>query len=327
LYNISKIYKYVLIIISMKQKYLDAAEVINQAYSVQSDCDMNKKYDYFMVYDDDITVVLKTVHIYKYLKMKNPQMKFVAVGGEGLLAVAFKVMRFALKVRGKDFAYKHLKAETEAERLKRVALALGVDDKDIIVVDGGHNTTENLRDMSRIAHGKTALVVSTQRLAMVFKQSAEFQCNQHPEEFGCRRFDYDMMVIPQTVQETLHWYNFQGAAGGAVALHLFASLVRRFEVYDGKFLTKPFEPSNEVKEADALLRNKFLIKQRHSGWKLFQAYLQYIPIIWSIFWNAEKYLIDENEAISQRLFKLRHDVQTFWGAKNPPSIDELMKAL
>lgn len=281
----------------MKKKYLDAAEVINQAYAVQSNYDLSKKYDYFMVYDDDITAVLMSVHVYKMLKKENPQMKFVTVGGEGLLAVAFEVMRFALKVRGNIVAYKCLRKETEAQRLKRVAMELGVEEDDIIVSDQGTNTTENLREMSKIAHGKKALVVSTQRLAMVFKQSAEFQCNQHPEEFGCRRFDYDMMVIPQTVQETLHWYNFQGAAGGAVALHLFASLVRRFEVYDGKFLTKPFEPSDEVKEADALLRSKFLIKQRHTGLKLFEAYLQYIPIIWSVFWHAEDYLIDENDAI------------------------------
>jgi len=299
----------------MKKKYLDAAEVINQAYAVQSTYDLGKKYAYFFVYDDDITAVLKSIHIYKFLKKINPQMKFVAVGGEGLLAVAFKVMRFSLKVRGKSFASKKLKAETEAERLKRVAMELGVSEEDIIVADEGHNTTENLRAMSNIAYGTKALVVSTQRLAMVFKQSADFQCNQHPEEFGCRRFDYDMLVIPQTVRNTLHWYNFQAAGNGRVAMHLFASLVRRFEVYDGKFLTKPFEPDDRVKKADALLRNKFLIKQRHTGWKLFRVYCQYIPILWSIFWNAEQYLISENSAINCACMKKSFTVADFYGGK------------
>jgi len=281
----------------MKQKYLEAAEVINRAYDVPSTCDLKKKYDFFVVFDDDITAVLRSLYVYRVLKEKNPQMKYICVGGEGLLAVAFKVMRFSLKIRCMDFASAHLKQETEGERLKRIARALLVSEEDIILADHGRNTTENLREISQIAYGKKALVVSTQRLAMVFKQSAEFQCNQHPEEFGCRRLDYDMFVIKQSVEETLRWYNFQGAAGGRVAMHLFASLVRRFEVYDGKFLTKPFEPSEEVKKADALLRNKFLIKQRHTGFKLFRAYLQYVPILWSIFWNAENYLIDENRAV------------------------------
>ena len=83
-----------------------------------------------------------------------------------------------------------------------------------------------------------------------------------------------------------------------VALHLFASLVRRFEVYDGKFLRKPFEPDDALKKADALLRNRFLIKQRVGGIRIIKAYLQYIPIMWDIFWNAENYLADEKKAIA-----------------------------
>ena len=295
----------------MKQKYLDAAELINQAYAVKSDYDLNKKYDFFVVFDDDITAVLKSLYVYRCLKEKNPKMKYVCVGGEGLLAVAFKVMRFSLKVRGKSFAQAHLQQETEGQRLKRIAKRLLVPEDDIILADHGHNTTENLREISEIAHGKKALVVSTQRLAMVFKQSAEFQCNQHPEEFGCRLLNYDIYVIEQTVSETLRWYNFQAAGGGRVAMHLFASLVRRFEVYDNKYLTKPFEPSEEVKKADALLRSKFLIKQRQTGWKLIRPYLQYVPIIWSIFWNAEEYLIDENRAIEDaELCALEEKYQT-----------------
>ena len=65
---------------------------------------------------------------------------------------------------------------------------------------------------------------------MVFRQSADFQCNEEPEKHGCVALDYDMYVIKQTVEETLRWYNFQIAGHGRVALHLYASLVRRFEV-------------------------------------------------------------------------------------------------
>lgn len=293
------------IIVSLNNFVMDVlyclrkAEVINQAYDVQSTYDLDKKYAYFIVYDDDITAVLESIVLYLQLKRQNPEMKYVVVGGEGLLATAFKVMRLAVKLRGLKVDPERLVKETEAQRLKRVAMALGVLEKDIIVLDKGHNTSDNLRAMSDLAEGQKALVVSTQRLAMVFKQSANFQCNTYPDKFGCKRFDYDMYVIHQKVMDTLWWYNFQIAGNGRVALHLFASLVRRFEVYDGKFLTKPFEPSLAVQMADESLRNKFLIKQRHSGLKLLRAYLQYVPIIWSIFWNAEKYFAQENGAIAR----------------------------
>lgn len=283
----------------MKIDYLFAAEVINEAYDVQSTHESDRKYAYFIVYDDDITAVLRSAYLWRKLKKNNPEMKYVCVGGEGLLATAFKVMRLAVKLRGLKVDPKRLVKETEAQRLKRVAMALDVPEKDIIVLDEGRNTTENLRAMSDLAQGKKSLVVSTQRLAMVFKQSADYQCNTYPEKFGCQQFDYDMYVIHQKVDEILHWYNFQIAGDGRVAMHLFASLVRRFEVYDGKFLTKPFEPNELVKEKDALLRNKFLIKQRHTGWKAVRAMFQYVPIIWDIFWNAERYFEDEEKVISE----------------------------
>lgn len=282
----------------MNKKYLEAAEVINQCYDVASTFDATKKYDFMVVYDDDITAVLRSMSVYRKVKELNPEARLVVVGGEGLLAVAFSVMRLSLKMRGKKEA-KLLKKETEAARLQRVAMELGVPKEDIVVLDKGTNTTENLQAISKLAEGKKALVVSTQRLAMVFRQSADFQCNEEPEKHGCVKLNYDMFVIHQSVAETLRWYNFQAAGEGQVALHLFASLVRRFDVYDGKFLRKPFEADAETKKADALLRGRFLIKQRLSGLGLLKAYFQYVPIIWDIFWNAEKYIRDERKAINE----------------------------
>lgn len=279
-----------------KTKFFEAAEVINRAYDVDSSFDEAKKYDFMIVYDDDITAVLGSIATYKKVKQTNPDAKLVVVGGEGLLAIAFSVMRFSLKIRGKNS--ENLKKETEAARLKRVAVALGVPESEIIVLDKGRNTTENLQAISQLAQGKQALVVSTQRLAMVFKQSADFQCNEEPEKHGCVSLNYDLFVIKQTVAETLRWYNFQAAGQGRVALHLFASLVRRFDVYDGKFLRKPFEVDEETKKADAILRNRFLIKQRVGGLKKIKALLQYIPIVWDIFWHAEAYVDDEARAIA-----------------------------
>ena len=282
----------------MKEKYFEAAEVINRAYNVESTYDSSKKYDLMVVYDDDITAVLKSMNIYRQVKQVNPAARLVTVGGEGLLAAAFKMMRLSLKIRKGKAQASCLQKETEAGRLKRVAMALGVPESEIDVLDKGRNTTQNLQAISKLAQGLQILVVSTQRLAMVFRQSADFQCNEKPAQFGCTALNYDLFVIAQPVKEILHWYNFQIAGKGRVALHLFASLVRRFEVYDGKFLRKPFEPGDTLKKADVLLRNRFLIKQRVGGIRIVKAYLQYIPIMWDIFWNAENYLADEKKAIA-----------------------------
>ena len=217
--------------------------------------------------------------VFRQIKQVNSKARLVVVGGEGLLATAFDVMRLSLKIRKGKKVASCLHRETEAGRLKRVALALGVPENEIDVLDKGRNTTQNLQTISKLAQGCKVLVVATQRLAMVFRQSADFQCNEKPEKYGCAELDYDMFVIEQSVEETLRWYNFQIAGKGRVSLHLFASLVRRFEVYDGKFLCKPFEPSKKVMKADALLRRRFLIKQRVGGLKAVKVYLQYIPII------------------------------------------------
>jgi len=286
----------------MENKYLEYAEIINQAYDVKSNYSLDKKYDLMFIHDDDITSVLYSIQTYNILKKINPDLKLVMVGGSGLLVVAYKVMRLGLGVRRmfdpKIRRYLHLtKNETEAKRLKRIATQLWVPESDIIVSDIGNNTSDNLKQMSNIAKGKKSLVVCLQKNAMIFKQSAEFQCVQHPEMFGMEYFDFDLMVIHQSVEENAEWYNFYVAGNYKVALHMFASLVRRFEVYDGKYLVKPFEPDDIVKNAANELEKRFLIKQRLTGVKKVRALLQYIPLVWDIFWNAERHYHSERLAI------------------------------
>ncbi|MDD4556534.1 MAG: YdcF family protein [Alphaproteobacteria bacterium] len=289
----------------MKRKFDDdfaMAEVINQAYKVKSTFDPNRRYSYIFYFDDDITALLESKKVYEKVLDRNPEAKVVMVGGEGLLATAYKVMRVALKVRGKKKLLSKLRKETEAQRLARVAIALGIPEEKIIILDSGTNTTENLQEMSWLAKQQPSLVISTQRLGMIFKQSAGYQCNSHPATFGMTRFVYDIYCVEQTAEETARWYNFQAAGNRRVALHGFAALSKRFDVYHNKFLTRPFEPEFEVKEAADYLAKRFLIKQRLTGFKGIFAKLQYIPIIWDIFWNAEKHIEDEEKAIKRHKF-------------------------
>lgn len=297
------------------EKYLQIANRLNDRYAVISDCYSQeggiKNYDFFIFYDDDITSVLKGIRALALMVKTHglcgpsgKRRKVVFVGGEGLLANAFKVMRIALLLRGKGKEFAALIPENEAQRLQRVALSLWVNPKDCILLDTGKNTTENLRLICDLVKDDTAIIAVTQRLALIFQQSVDFQCNQHPEKFGLSPLKIDLYVIKQTVEQTLRWYNFQIAGKGRVSFHFFAHLVKRFDNYDGKFLNKPFEPRVSLRKDSEVLSKKFLIKQRSNNPL---KYFQYIPIIWDIFWNAEKYLDDEAMAIAEARADLKRE--------------------
>ena len=291
------------------------AEKINAAYDMQSsaydDCGKVKNYDYLLFGDDDITVVLRGLRVwYEIMKQFGPkgpsgkERKIVFYGGEGLLATAFKVMRFGLALQGKKKLRRRVQKENESERLARVAEKLGLDPSLMIVLGAGRNTTEVLRSICSAVDDKKCLLVVTQRLAQIMRCSINFQCNRNPEAFGMRPLDIDYYVIHQEVRDTIRWYNMQGAGGGRVAFHFWGHLIRRFDEYDGKFLEKPFEPSKELRESSELLARKFLIKQRRGG---LRRLCQYLPIILDIFLHAEDIVKDEVDAIAAAKQELKKE--------------------
>lgn len=291
------------------------AEKINAAYDMKSNAydelGKIKNQDYILFGDDDITVILKGLRTWfemgKVHGANGPSgksRKIIFYGGEGLLAIAFRVMRAALFLRGKWKLLRKIKKENESQRLARVAEALGIHPSQMIVLGEGRNTTEVLRSICQTVGDGKCLLVVTQRLAQIMKASIDFQCNQNPEKFGMSPLNVDYYVIHQEVRETMRWYNMQGAGGGRVAFHFWGHLVRRFDEYDGKFLNKPFEPSKELRESSEVLANDFLIKQRRGGLKRL---LQYLPIINDIFWHAEEYLIDEMQAIKEAHQSLKEE--------------------
>lgn len=291
------------------------AEKINAAYDMSSTAydeqGRIKNCDYVLFGDDDITVVLKGLRTWYELNMvhgdKGPsgkERKAVFYGGEGLLATAFEVMRAGLTLRGKWKLKRKVKKENESQRLARVAEALGLHPVQMIVLGAGRNTTEVLRSICQtVGNGKCLLVV-TQRLAQIMKASIEFQCNQNAEKFAMTPLNIEYYVIHQKVRETVRWYNMQGAGGGRVAFHFWGHLVRRFDEYDGKFLSKPFEPTKELRESSEVLAENFLIKQRKGG---LRKVMQYFPIINDIFWHAEEYIADERMAIAESKKELKKE--------------------
>lgn len=296
-------------------EYEFVAEKINATYDMKStaydELGKIKNQDFILFGDDDITAVLKGVRCWFQMNKEygpngpsGKQRKAVFYGGEGLLAIAFKVMKVALFLRCKWKLLRRVKKENESQRLARVAEALGIHRSEMIILGEGRNTTEVLRSICQTVGGGKCLMVVTQRLAQIMKASIDFQCNQNAEVFQMSPLKVDYYVIHQKVRETMRWYNMQGAGGGRVAFHFWGHLVRRFDEYDGKFLRKPFEPSKVIRMSSEVLANDFLIKQRRGGLKRL---LQYLPIINDIFWHAEECLIDEVEAIAEANRELRKE--------------------
>lgn len=262
----------------MKKNFVDLAEKINQAYHVKSNCfnekGQLKNYAFVIFYDDDITSALEGAKAWHELNLlygpycNGVLRKCICVGGKGLLS---------------KFLYK----ESEARHLANVAIALGVPENCIIIADKGTNTTENFIAIKKLIGTELSLVCITDRLAAIFEQS---RLLQFPE------LKIDCFVIQQSVKETLQLYNGFALANGAVALHFWAHVVRRFDENNGKFLIKPFEPSKDVREAASTLEKRFLIKQRINS---LRKYFQYIPILVDLLIKKSAIAKAEKQAIEQ----------------------------
>lgn len=288
-------------------EYEFIARKLSKAYDMDSTCyDENgvlKNYDYLLMGDDDITVVLKGIHVWFEAKSlygpcgpSGEERKIVFYGGKGLLALAFRCVKVGLFLQGKWKLMRELHPENESQRLARVAGELGIKPSEMVVLGEGTNTSEVLRSIAQTVGEKQCLLAVTQRLAMIMKSSIDFQCQKNATAFGTHPLKMDYFVIKQDVRDTVRWYNMQRAGGGRVAFHFWGHLLPRFDKYDGKFLQKPFEPSESLRESSRILEKNFLIKQRCGG---LRKYCQYLPILWDVLQNGEAFIKDEKKAIEE----------------------------
>ena len=259
----------------MKKNYWRAAKLLNRVYKAESTCfDAKgnlKNYDKVIFYDDDISVVLEGVRVWFKLQATYGAMqpswneqrrRAIFLGGRGLMS---------------SWLYK----ETEGRHLERAAAELGIAEQDRVVLDHGTNTGECLWELRKylcppgIVTGGKCLMVVTQRLSLILKQSIALQWPQ---------FDVDYYVVEQSVKQSRQLYNGMALAGGRPLLHFWAHVVNRFDRYDGKFMVKPFEPDAKTRAAGDLLASRFLIKQRSNS---LRKYLQYVPILWDLLRKRE----------------------------------------
>lgn len=265
------------------QNYWRAAELLNKVYKAESVQERNLlNYDNVIFYDDDITVVLEGAKLWFKLKalygdkgavMRQPR-RAIFLGGKGLMS---------------SWLYK----ETEGRHLASVATKMGIEKERQVILDQGTNTGECLRELRRylcppgIVYSGRCLIVVTQRLSLILKQSIALQWPQ---------LDADYYVIEQSVEESCRLYNGMALAGGRPLLHFWAHVVNRFDRYNGLFMIKPFEPAPEVREAGDLLAQNFLIKQRVNS---LRKYLQYVPILWDLLRKRKAICRAEAEAIAE----------------------------
>ena len=76
---------------------------------------------------------------------------------------------------GKGKLSTFLYSQTEGQMLKATVKNLYVEEGDIIVLDGGNNTGDNLKALNHKIGSDVAIVAVTQRLSAILYASQEFQ--------------------------------------------------------------------------------------------------------------------------------------------------------
>lgn len=264
-------------------------------------------FDYVVAYDDDPTsaiVVVKDLwwDLYHRFGVNGPsgkRRKLVCVGGCGKMS---------------SFLYRKLmpgKKLSEADLQKITATLMYVSPEDIITVSGGRNTGDNLRNLSGVIGGTTAIMAVTQRLSAIVKYS---QTYQFPE----MKLSY--YTIYEKAEQSMKLMNGMALAGGKPLLHYWAHVVRRWESYSDTSASQRFMSPvigiDEIIEANAeYLEKRYLIKQ--PGWSV-QKVLQYVPILWDLFFGKGKLVPEDyrehvSEARGIIQAKYGHKIDAYYG--------------
>ena len=261
----------------MKQKFYDAATLIHNTLCYQTDCFANNhiiKAEQIVAIDDDITSALYAAKLYfETKKTHNFTPRILCVGGKGLMS-----------------KYTHQK--TEAELLAYVLKSLGVPKDNIIILNQGKNTGENLLAVANQTPPNTTTIwCTTKRLSLRLERT---QKQQAPNLIS---YYY---VIEQNIYEVMRLYNGKGLRRGEMLLHELASILNRCEKYSGTFQAPlPFAISPELRNASTLLEQNFRLKLPNKNLK---SIFQFIKLYFAIIFYKSKMKEDLESAIKD--FKL-----------------------
>ena len=221
---------------------------------------------YIACIDDDPKSAVYAAWLYHKARAEDQNPTVLCIGGLGLLS-------------------KHLKPKdavfySEALRLADVCLDLGVPMENLVILDKGTNSGENVRDVaSQMVQELGDIVFAvTKRLSLrwerTFKkqiatQMAKIQSEKYHHEYNPEMIktpkDY-YYVINETLEEACCWMNGKRVGNCQMMFHELASIYDRCVKYAGTFqLPLDFEPSDEVKEAAAYMAKRYRIKNGKMG--------------------------------------------------------------
>lgn len=245
--------------------------------------------DFLVVYDDDMISAAKaSLMWYKLMDLfgekgvNGKRRKIICLGGKGAMS-------------------KYLYRETEGELLKNTLIKLRIQSEDIVVLDGGSNTGENLRVLNQKINGQKAMIMVTQRLSAIFKYS---QMQQFPE------MDIVYCTIYQSLEDSCHLYNGMALYYRLPILHFWAHVVKRIKSYEGKFMAKVPGIDWRFEHMSARLQKRYVIKQ--PGHRL-RTILQLLPILRDLRGKREMVRRDYENLIKKHQILLKKNFKPLLG--------------
>ena len=252
----------------MNKKAKKCAELVHGSLCISSNYDETEmpNVDYIVCIDDDATSALKASVLFaKYFQVHDKLPEVLCVGGKGLLS------RWTHKT-------------TEGQHLANVCQRCFVPTDNVVVLDRGRNTGENILAVrgyvlqQRPLRNKVLFVV-TKRLSL---RLCLTQQKQAPE------LNASYYVINETLEQACKWYNGKRLCNKELMYHELASILDRCEAYAGKFQEPiPFTVPADVRAAANYLADRYRLKMPRSFLQNIEALPQFIRAVYAVYCHRD----------------------------------------
>lgn len=246
------------------------ATLIHENLCLKTDCfDKEGKLagvKYVACIDDDPKSAVYAAWLYHKAVAEGQNPQVLCIGGIGLLSRHLKQ---------KDVVF-----YTEGMRLAEFCIDLGVPMENIVILDRGKNSGENVRDVASqmIKEPGDIVFAVTKRLSLrwerTFKKQIAGQMAKQMSQKYHHEYNPEMIktpkdyyyVIDETLEEACCWMNGKRVGNCQMMFHELASIYDRCVKYAGTFqLPLEFDVSDEVKEAAAYMAKHYRIKNGKMG--------------------------------------------------------------
>ena len=278
------------------------ANLIHENLCLKTDCfDKDGKLvsvKYVACIDDDPKSAVYAAWLYHKAVSEGQHPQVLCVGGLGLLSAHLKP---------KDVVF-----YSEGIRLAEVCIDLGVPIENVVILDKGRNSGENVRDIASqmIRDPGDVVFAVTKRLSLRWertfkKQIAEQMAKQMSQKY-CQKYNPEMInapkdyyyVIDETLEEACCWMNGKRIGNCRMMFHELASIYDRCVRYAGTFqLPLEFEVSDEVKKAADYMARHYRIKNGKMG---LREICQYVYLLASLKKHLPDMQKEQNNTIAEK---------------------------